>query len=540
MGKKKGYAFLYVLCVSVLMSALLMGVLTLSLSAKKSTKSLEDTYRLSSMSESGVEKGISCLKQEISNNTNVFSDSTTPLKCDQFSFGDSGIKCTVKFTDDNSDASNPVVVIDSTAETLKGKKKEDIVYLKKNNISNIYYNMLFNNVITTLGKKDETLDEYKTAFDMGNGVNEMSLDGNMYLQGNIVNFKPKATDLADNSNDDPDVKYYDYSDSLGNIKIKADFPKPDTIAATYHSGFVYANCNTLNIPSVTTGPLVNLFKPDKLFGNTITPIDDSVKSEVGSYVANEYPILNVVTNKDDTPLVSDSFIFDITDLAYNTNFKEYLILPSDANGNLVTILIKKIDKTKTTAFDFTHFVQYAKAYIYDNFPVIKNAPDADKDAKFKALYQLYVVDGDVDFSIRWHWTLPLTIDTSVDYSNTILYSTGKVHIYQGSWLNIENLSLLNSSIMARSIIIDQLPNRPAFYKINWVFFIPIIDYSYLTKTFERAVTLHGIKQLGADIGADGYSPFNQKNRDAVNNFLNVHLTGYSKYYTFTIDKWVEK
>lgn len=312
MGRKKGYAFLYVLCVSVLMSALLMGVLTLSLSAKKSTQSLEDTYRLSSMSESGVEKGISCLKQEISNNTKVFSDSTTPLKCDQFSFGDSGIKCTVKFTDDNSDASNPVVVIDSTAETLKGKKKEDIVYLKKNNISNIYYNMLFNNVVTTLGKKDETLDKYKTAFDMGDGVNEISLDGNMYLQGNTVKFNPKTT-VEENRNNNPDIKYYDYTDSLGNIALKIPYPQPDTTAAfTYHSGCVYANCNTLNIPAVTTEPLKSIFNPDKLFASTIEPLPESVKSEVGSYVANEYPILNVVTNKDDTPLLSNSFIFDIT------------------------------------------------------------------------------------------------------------------------------------------------------------------------------------------------------------------------------------
>lgn len=547
MGKKNGYAFILVICIATLMSALLMGILTLSLSARKTTKGLEDTYRLSSMSESGIEKGLACVRQKIQTNTAIFSNKKTSLACDSFSFTDSGITCTVDITDytDTSVTPNiPEVKIDSTAKNAVGKQKENIVYINKNEISNVYYQMLFSNVITVLGNKNESDSNYKTAFDMGDDINDIALDGNMYLQGNDIKFQPISKPV-DDSNDYPNM-YYDYTDSDGILHTYQPYPYHDTVARTYISGQVNINCNTLSIPQDSRagvpsedGPgTQKIFNKKVTLANTLTPLKPYDQARVGKCGPSEYSLLDVVENKADTDL---TLFPDYSQPHYNIYFVKPL-----PGANLATFLIVRSDTVTGVVFDYDSFIQKVKSYLENNLDVFNGISDYDqKEAIYSNIYKLFLIQGDVnikthmDYEYDYYGNL---LSYRKQYVNNIIYSTGKVNIctnydyftdyYGYSHSYAQNISLNNCGILGRSVTINKMKDNPLV--------TDDYDNNYILLPFERAVSLHGVKKIGAASGVYHLSPYSQDNRDSCNLFLLKHISGYADYFTFKIDKWVEK
>lgn len=531
MGKKKGYAFVLVLCISVLMSALLLGIMTISLGAVRTTRSVESTYKLSNVTQSGVEKGLLCVKQWLKI-TPASLNNSTDFKWDKFTFNDSGITCTVSFGDvKNYDPSGvSAIKIDSLATDNKTKKTKEITaYIKRSDISNIYYKMLFSNVITVLDTPSST--NTNTSFDIGDGINDLTVDGNMYLQGGIVNIKPQLVpDTNENdqlSNAHPNAVYYQYSDSSGVTNNTALQPNPDLYSAIYSSGTINVNCKALSI-SDTTGTnkdkSSDIFNTSRIKAYTIDTLSDADKTKIDDKGSSKYyPLLNMIG-----PLPSEGLLnyTDYTQSGYIIKF-----IPPQTNQNLAAFLITKDPShPPTVPFYWGSFMDTVKDYIETNVNVIAKASStAKKEALYKGIYKVYLIDGDADINES---------SSTLAYINHIIYCTGKCHIYRDY---ATSLLLQNCSIMAKSVIIDQFYTRGVTYhSVNiggW--WSPTYKY-VITTPFNRAVSLHGIKAITDGDDVDGLNPYSQNNRDFINGFLIRHLSNYSDNFTFKIDKWVEK
>ncbi|KOF56232.1 hypothetical protein AGR56_04990 [Clostridium sp. DMHC 10] len=164
-SKKGGFALIYVICVIVILSALTLSALVLLSTNRISSAHIDRVNKAQLAAETGIDKGISKLKTEIAqqNNWTKYLDfEKDPSKGHIYS--DSDIESINKELESNA----PNVTIDnvdSHYDSVTGTNKKCIkitstgkyqsvtktieAYIDEQNISNIYFDRLFDNPLTS-------------------------------------------------------------------------------------------------------------------------------------------------------------------------------------------------------------------------------------------------------------------------------------------------------------------------------------------------------------------------------------------------------
>lgn len=481
--KKKGSALILTLCVITLLSALTIILVTESTEAYKYTMTNEKKDKLNLMAESGIEKGLSALKQKIYNTPEIF-DSNISLECEPFSFTEDNIKISVELNYieqyNDKDISNvPCIKIISKAVNTKSNAKKTInAYILKSDISNIYYETIFGNVITTL---DDVKENTSKSFDIKNSLNDLTLDGTMYLQGGEINIKP-----------------YKFNYISGGINING-------------NRLVTNNNDNALIDKMSVNPTINMDKQ----------IEDKVKKLTPN-------LLSILKIKYNTPADAGLSDFYVEGCRYINDNPDYIVkackqTTKGSSGNeseettLVTFKItKETQGAMTPEFNWSKFVGDVKDYIMRNMikidghsftgnPNGNNYGDAFEKA-YKGMYKLYIIDGDVVVE---------TPKNTTSYINHVIYSIGKCTLAKG---DNPNIIFNNCSIMAKKIIISDL------------------------RTFHgvHSIELYGIKKPDVKPAYGDLSPFSAGNRASINKFLIQHLDGYADSLRFKVYKWEEK
>jgi len=539
--KKPGSALIMVLAVMALLTILCGAILTEAVMANKAAIVNKKVDKLTLIAESGIEKGLTQLKQKLHDTPNIFVQNIN-FSATDFTFTESAgnITCTVHYEDIlNYDHQGQCVAITSTAKyDASSTKKTMKAYILKKDISNEYYDKIFGNVFTAL---DDVNGNTSNTFTMGNGVNDLKLDGNMYLQGGSIDLKPS------------------------NI--------------SYTSGSVNVNANSYDTITSSTNFLraMNVYTVNAITNNTI-------KNNVKKLTPTKLDILSIITTTSADSELSDFY----TGSRYTNPNSNYNILACkqnsvDDSGHTVTTLVtfkvvKKATAPSNSVFDWSAFVVNVKDYIMRNMLGFTGTPSGNSygnyyENLYKGMYKLYIIQGDVKIS--------QATNTS-SYINHIIYSTSTVTIDNSNGNN--NFILNNSSIMANKIIINNLTvnNSTGYWRdnshwvdnghyeeeghyvwkrvpddwgwgwhweqvwvveqvwvSNWVYVEDKVWVSTGGSTMKGKIELYGINQLDETLYGGGLSPFSAGNRANINRFLILHLNGYADALKFKVYKWEE-
>ncbi|GEM_PF-6710725 len=479
MMKKKGNALILALSVIALLSVLSLILASQASAAYNLTLKNEKRDKLSLMAESGVEKGLTALKQKIYNTPEIFN-SNIPLAAANFEFTEESTKTSVSFLDiadyiDNGVRKGPCIKITSKAtNNVNNTSKTMSAYILKSDISNVYYDAIFGNVITAL---DSVKGNTNKSFDMQGSLNPLILDGSMYLQGGEIDIRP-----------------YSFN---------------------YTSGKININSNSLTTNTANTSLV------DKMYVNPATNVPADIKNKVKKLTPSLLPILNVKYNVPADASLQNFY----ADKRYTNDNPSYTVraaqqTTTDNMGNQVTTLVTfKITKNNpgiSSEFKWSDFVIDVKDYIMRNMIKIKGKgftgePNGNNygdafEAAYKGMYKLYVIDGDVNVK---------TPSNTSGYINHVIYSTGKCTFDKGGNPFIR---FTNCSIMAKQIAVKDLRTS---------------NYTY------NNLELHGIKRLDEQISNGELSPFSAGNRASINKFLIQHLEGYADALRFKVYKWEE-
>lgn len=415
MKKKKGNALILSLCVITILITFSSILVSQAVAAYNFTLRNEKKDKLSLLAESGIEKGLIALKQKIYNTPDIF-DSDIPFDPDDFEFTDENTKTSVSFEYINDYIENGaslgpgVKIISHAKNNITNLSKTIKAYILKRDISNIYYDTLFGNVISTL---DVISGNNAKSFYMQDSKNPLILDGSMYLQGGDIDIKPYSLD--------------------------------------YRSGRI--NINAKKLTTIRNDNLVG-----KMYVNPSTQIDPGIASKVKKITPSYLPILAVKYN-----IPADAQLQNFYEgNSYTNPNRNYTVMAARQTTiedgkevtTLVTFKITKNNMSVTSSFDWSSFVKDVKDFIMRNMIKINgrgfigtpngNYYGTDFEEAYKGMYKLYIVDGDV--SIK-------TPRTTSSYINHVVYSTGKCTLGRG---DNPYINFSNSSIMAKQVYVEDL------------------------------------------------------------------------------------
>lgn len=415
MIKKKGSTMTLTLAIIALMLMLVFALLTQVSGAYRFTLRSEIREKVIIMAESGVEKGIVALKNKLHTSPEVLPDKDATFKPESdIVFDEDGITTTVTFIQDHGkdgidDALGQYVKITSqSVHNSTGETKRYSVYILKQNITNAYYNNLFDCALTTL---DDIGNSTEKSFTMPYNKNYISIKGNTYLQGKTIDLNP-------------------YWLAISNGKL-------------------VANSGTLNT-NITGTTLLS-----KISVSTSTLVPAAISSKVNKINPDYLPNLSVRTVDEDSSLDDGLKIFydelaDLNPLMINDLNEDYVIKVSNTN----TLAIFKIIPTKANpeVFNWSAFVRHVKYYIMKVMLECPNEPygnyyGTSYEEDYEGMYKLYLIKGDTIVS--------KPTDTS-DYINHIIYAQGVCTIDKAT---SGNTSFENSAIMAKKIVINDMPGQ---------------------------------------------------------------------------------
>lgn len=535
MKKRSGSAMLVVIAISALLTILCGAIMTEAVMVYKKTIVDQKVDKLGLIAEAGIEKGLTQLKQKLYNSPSLFV-SDASFSATNFTFTESamGATCTVTYEDitDYKGQGQCVAITSTSTLSSTSASKTMEAYILKKDISNEYYEKIFGNVLTTL---DGVSGNTANSFTIGNGVNNLKLEGNMYLQGGNIDLKPKTIN--------------------------------------YTSGGVVVDANSYT----TINSNVNFLKAMSVY--TVNPISDTtVKNNVKTLTPSKLDILTIKTpSTGDTELAN--FYSGSSYINQNTNYNVYGVRQTSLNdsGSTITSLVtfkvtKKASAPTNSIFNWSVFVSDVKDYIMRTMLGFTGTPSGNSygnyyENLYKGMYKLYIIEGDVKISQAL---------TTSSYINHIIYSTGTVSIDNTSGNN--KFILNNSSIMANKIIINNLTvsnstgywvdnsryedhgyyvdnGHWAWKKVgrrwvkvwiieqvlvhNWVYVEDRVWVSTGSTTREGNIELYGINQLDSTLYGGGLSPFSAGNRANINRFLILHLNGYADALKFKVFEWEE-
>lgn len=523
--KNKGSALiLTILSIAVIM-ILCTAIVTAAYSEYVFTSYKEQSDKNILVTDSGIEKGLSRLRIAIKENPDIFITPSLLKGNDipSFSFKEGFSTCTVSFSDktltDDSGNNVDTVKITSQSVNLRGNHKTLSVYINKNDLSNDYYEMLFNNSITVLDNNLGSTN-YSSAL-IGNPNDDMAYNGNMYLQGSQIKVNPKIIRDIDD----------------------ADNPYDSNIVVTVNSRNTNLNADIIADNSVTKKTSSQVFNI-----LDILPTTDSNRGDLKPFYVNDtntigYNSVDLYYNNEPNSS-RKAMIKNIMD-----NYNIEACRQVDNNGVVTLVTIKATKKNSTTtSFNWGAFVSDVKDYIMRTMVQVtlsdgsksyykgKMPSNNDYDSSFtppkdkyghtlkvigsgfedlyKGMYKLYIVEGDV--------VLYTPSDTG-SFINHIIYCTGTLTFKPGySCENNDDRSyvkFINSSVMSKNAVIKDIRSYN----------------SQSERAYYCALSWDGIKQLD-DKSNPQYSPFSFYNRGLINRFLIKHLKGYENAIKFKIYK----
>lgn len=422
------------LCIILLLTAFCAAITAEASMAYRLTATKENKDMVTLISESGIEKGLTALRQKIKATPSIFTDPTslTVSNSDDFSFNDNNINCQIKFYDGNiKDKDNkdvPVIKIESTA---KGKKSSKTITdtILKNDISNDYYNMLFNNAITVL---DDVRGNNNTSFYFKNYLPasdkcDTSFRGNVYIQGGNMTFNP---DKIYKSND-PSHPY------ASNINLFLNSEKSPVLNSTLSipkENKVTREFSILPIKEFSTDSTVlsNFFDVDgitRYYTNQPTSEDAGYqKSAILKIIQNyDVRVCKQTTQKDGhdvTTLVTFKIVKKSSPsnpIGKDATGKDYssLSLPS-------AVGLSAGDK----GFDWSAFTNDVKDYIMRNMIAVYSTSDDTIPGKIKSVKSAYgsgyydfydgpFVPGDGNYNVKAYIPCYYWIDNDGSHKNTL-------------------------------------------------------------------------------------------------------------------------
>lgn len=574
--KKKGSALILTICVLLILTVFASILIDVSTAAYKNTVRKEKKDKLTLIAESGIEKAFAKLRLKIKITPSVFVE---PKKlsvgtADNFNFTEGDVKCDVSFEEENivtdktlPDKTEAAIKITSAAK-INASNKTIINHILKKDISNDYYDMLFNNAITVLDDVKGTNSDsfvFKNYRENGGDKTNTSFRGNIYLQGKSMTFKP---DDIKPSND----SQYPYNSGI-NIKTNSiyavDYLTNDAIKTSTSS----KEYPILNIKDYITPELKDFFDKDGIKRYYIDQPTDKDKGYQKSQIlriiqhydvkACEHKTINEA-GKEEVSLIT--FIITKKVTPSNPTFKDsygnYLI-PQDT-----AIVTPTLNGSSELNFDWSCFTNDVKDYIMRNmialysnddiqsssirkvpsgvgyyyyysgprilgdgsydikgkvkdgeifgFPLYESV-DVKFEEKFKQMYKLYLIDGNISISTTPYMTY---------FINHIIYATGKANLMKSTLKGYESarthISLIDCSLLAKKIEIN------------------LCDYSDAvgawTDLWAYALEWDGIHQPTDGKPVNGYSPFSISNRGKINEFLMQHLDGYENAIRFKVYK----
>lgn len=484
MRKKKGSALVMSIAVIAILTILSAAIITTTAMAYKSNRLNENLDAVGLMAESGIEKGLMQLKQKLLETPDIFVEDR-PFAAKNFKFSDSNINCTVTFQDiSNIESQGPGVSITSTAvQNGTNVRKNLKAYILKKDISNEYFDLIFGNIFTTL---DNVSGNSNTTFTMQESVNDLNLDGSMYLQGANLSIKPKSLTytsgeiktIASNVSKNSTVNSIVKNSALSQFNILPVLSTPvfpDPGLTDFYGDSFYTNPN----PNY------------KIFGERQTSTDDSGNT-ITSLVTFK------ITKK--SPTVTDTFDWS----AFVINVKDFImrrmitVVSNSRNNNLYN----KYKNGKLIYTETTSGGKYFYNFTYPSSDWNSNDYGTEFEDAYKGMYKMYIIDGNVSIKMP---------STTSAYINHIIYSPYTVTIDRPSDNN--RFVFQTSSILAKRIEIKNLTNGS--------------NRGY--------IELKRIKKI--DEIEDAKSGFSPQNRANINRFLINHLEGYADALRFKVYKW---
>ena len=446
MKKKSGYALIMSVVVVSLLFILASSILALSVSAFKVSRSIEESNKVKLAAESGIEKGKLMLKNYIMVNTNYtpnvgvvafnyldfnpddMNNDGVIDKHDRIYTDSNNINISItfgpnggnnKFFDTSTGRSIKYITIDATAE--KGNiKKTYSVTLDKSSLTNVYFNQIFNNTMTTADHiYSLPSDDSTPSLKVDAGV-KLDITGNLFFQGtNLDLFGHNAT--------------YNFKFDEGKITANTNALTTE-VQSLLNSTGKYADLfkNDNHIPKtgwVDTVPrylkVLKILAPPE--GDTTSKIDPILKLEAGTPI--DYDPTNYIKFKNIDPFTNVALPGNPTLITYKVNKKQ------STGAISFQELISGTNLRNPLASPVPNVYQVIiNRLMTDNGYTLDQAKE-----NYKNIYKLILVDGD----------LTIDDDFQEQFINYLVYCTGTV-TFKGE------AHFYNSSIFAQRINISDI------------------------------------------------------------------------------------
>ena len=480
MRRKKGYALLLVIVVTLFLMVLSTIVLSLATSGYISTKKIEQNNNLKLAAESGIDKGNLFLRNYILNHSDVLIHPTqfipgslnpeplnlNSLKANEVTYTIGSITVKIVFSpydvattfhDVTTDRNVAYIQITSSATDLKVNSKTVTAVLDKNGINNIYFDRIFNGSLTTVGdlSSDVGLDLNNT---------NLTLSGKAFFQGKTVNLNP-STFIMSSGEIKVKAQTFNYKASIGSMS-EINLYKNDNLVST-------DSWKDVIIPSIK---MLNVYNPLSL-----------------NLPASLHP--DEVQNFDSSDMDNvDEFI----------KFKPDQVVPNQLIPTLVTYKGKK----SSEAINFQELVD-GKNLLADSSGIFNSIINQlKKDNKSLNSLELYNIYGKFYKMIIIEGDLTIPNDATENFNNYLIYCTGKV-TFEGE------AHFYNSSIFSRSIIFKGDSKKVEFYGV---------------------ATDEALQHI---IGTTKLNDFSSTDKGIINNYLINNLENYGDYIQYKTLKWKE-
>ncbi len=428
--KRKGSSLIMVICVVALLFALTIVLVSQASAAYNLTSRNEKNDKVYLMAESGVQMGIDKIRSMMlssDNDTVADANNIEPFPLDKTN----GITTEVKFSNSVFNG-KACIKITSTATDGKDSTKTKTIStdVEKNNVTNIYYDFLKNNLLTVLDDKKDSNLSFNAEF----GQTPINGNGSIYLQGGQIQYAPSMLTF----------------NPIENVKVNANKLSIDFLNRTIGDLF----SDTLSKFTIDTN--TKTYKRDELgwYNSLSQELYNDIKNK---FQPDFHGILEVsgdnLSGFDNPPQYisglggSGTVATKMVDGHYVAVIKstENCILPEFENTVEIKLFQDLYNEYRDSHFGF--LIRDIDAY---NYAI----------AKLNNMYKVYIVDGDVSI-LAEKLFISLGLGTYQKFlnifDNYIIYSTGKVTF--GAPANIDFLDSLwfnNSSIMAKQVQINNL------------------------------------------------------------------------------------
>ena len=442
--KKKGSALILTVAVASILIVGATCVVALAYSSYKNTKYIEINNKLRLAAESGVEVAEKELKEYVLRNVDVLlnPDDFNPAELTQDASGnpkpiildsaDSDVKVTVtilpdidvtteKYEDTPTGRRLDYVRVISVAEYKPDTvyKKTLDVYFDKVGVYNVYFDRIFNSSFTTLDNDNEgnsNAEKNRNSFLLND--RDVSIAGNMYLNGRNITFKPNLSDF----------QYFQ-----GNVYVKTNklFSRQKIREAAFMNPWsVFFKDITASDPASIQG-----WTDTKLLYNDSLGVLDKDAGYENANIMQKFTIMDPSGRAEDV----DPACIELMDSANIVTYKAQKDVSKGPISFQVLVNGKNYDPVARVHTAGIYYTIVNKLKV--NYPT--NYLD-----KYGTYYKLLLIDGDL-----------IIEDNAIEnYNNYAIYCTGKV-TFAGE------AHFYNSSIVAKQIEFLSSSKPVEFYGI---------------------------------------------------------------------------